>query len=166
MFCSKFFLILCILFDRGICAQILGVFTVPSVSHQIMFQAICKELSLRGHNVTFISANILNDSSIKNLKEIDVNYVYDIHKMVDVSKILSKNNYLPSMVTNYYFMGRFPAEMVFEDPNFQDLYKSDEKFDVVLLQAFHPLTFAITTKFRAPIIGESAAKFYLAITIE
>lgn len=92
------------------------------------------------------------------MKEIDVNYVYDIHKMVDVSKTLSKNNYLPNMVINYYFIGRVAAEMVFEDPNFQDLLKSDDKFDVVLLQAFHPLTFSIATKYRAPIIGESAAK--------
>lgn len=157
MIFSNLFLILCIFLGYGNCAKVLGVFTTPSISHQLMFQAICKELSLRGHNVTFVSTNILNDPSLRNLKEFDAHYVYDIYKLVDLSKILSKNNYLLSVVTNYYYMGRKPAEMILEDPNFQEFINSDEEFDVVLLQAFHPLTFSVAAKFRAPIIGESSS---------
>lgn len=58
-------------------AKILGVFTIPSVSHQVMFQPIWKELSLRGHEVTVVTPNPLNDPTLTNLTEIDISFVYD-----------------------------------------------------------------------------------------
>lgn len=61
-------------------AKILGIIPTPSYSHQLAFQPIWRELSLRGHNVTVITANPLNDPKLINLTEINISTVYDCIK--------------------------------------------------------------------------------------
>ncbi|XP_066146784.1 uncharacterized protein [Euwallacea fornicatus] len=58
-------------------ARILGVFLTPSYSHQIMFQPIWKELSLRGHQVTVYTPLPLRDPSLTNLTEYDLSFSSD-----------------------------------------------------------------------------------------
>lgn len=57
-------------------ARILGVFAFPSISHQIVFQPIWRELSLRGHQVTVLTPNPIHDQSLTNLTEIDLSFTY------------------------------------------------------------------------------------------
>ncbi|PSN34571.1 Ecdysteroid UDP-glucosyltransferase [Blattella germanica] len=45
-------------------ARILGIFPVPSISHQLQFQAIMKTLAARGHQVTVISTDPLKVPSL------------------------------------------------------------------------------------------------------
>lgn len=138
----------------GYGANILGFFTTPSLSHQQTFQTICKELASRGHNVTFISPNILNDTSIKNLTEIDISQVYAIHKSIDAVKYLSKDAFTVSRVLGYYILTRVPTEIALLDSKVQKLINTDERFDLLLVQAFHPLTFAMAARFKVPVIGK------------
>ena len=55
--------LMCLLLLYAACsikaAQILGIFPMPSISHQLPFQAIMKALSARGHQITVISPNPL-----------------------------------------------------------------------------------------------------------
>jgi hypothetical protein len=42
--------------------RIPGIFSTPSISHQLTFQAIMKALATRGHQMTVISPNLLKVS--------------------------------------------------------------------------------------------------------
>lgn len=140
------------------CAKILGFFTTPSISHQQTFQAVCKELALRGHEVTFISPHILNDTSINNLKEIDIIEVYGVFKKYDIA-FLSKDCYALNRVFGYHDITRESTVYALDNKQVQELITGTESFDVVLAQAFHPLTFALATRFKVPYIGKFLNKF-------
>lgn len=138
----------------GICARILGFFTTPSFSHQQTFRALCKELALRGHYVTFISPEILNDSSIKNLKEIDIQQTYQLREKYDVRSFSSKNRFTLEQILAYFTLCGVPNEIAFNDETVQQLIRSEESFDLLIIQAVHPLTFAMASKFQVPVVGK------------
>ncbi|KAL3288283.1 hypothetical protein HHI36_002731 [Cryptolaemus montrouzieri] len=80
-----FTLLFTLLYSEVNSARILGWFVCPSISHQSVFQPIWRELSLRGHEVTVITSDPLNDPTLKNLTEIDVKFSYKLWKEIDIS---------------------------------------------------------------------------------
>lgn len=145
----------CAFFHSGYSARILGFFVLPSFSHQIFFQAIWKELALKGHHVTVVSPNILNDSTITNAKEIHVPKAYDVYKKMDPSQSLSYGAVHLKWTSNFPDLTRISNEFILDDVKVQELIASDERFDLLLVQAMNPLALAIAARFRAPIVGES-----------
>ncbi|KAF5275158.1 hypothetical protein FQA39_LY18665 [Lamprigera yunnana] len=75
----------------GGCANILAIMPTPSYSHQVPFQPIWKELSLRGHQVTTITTDPVKDPSLVNLKEIDLSSAYPIWNK-EVALLTKKGN--------------------------------------------------------------------------
>lgn len=134
---SHVFLTLTVLCGAVAPANILGFFGMPSISHQQVFQVIWKELSLRGHNVTVVTPNPLNDPSLTNLTEIDVSSSYQFVK--DMEHILSR----PTTHWDFLDIMRRMSESVnkiqFDHPKVKKLLEDkDTNFDVVLVE---PVTF-------------------------
>lgn len=132
-------------------ARVLGIFPVPSFSHQQMFQTIWKELTIRGHDVTVVSPDILNDSSLKNLTEIDMSYIYSGRAS---TKNLLKDTSMFIKVPYYHKIMKRSIVGVFENENVKNLIESRVDFDVLILQSIDPLLFAIAARYRVPIVGE------------
>ncbi|XP_043489516.1 UDP-glucosyltransferase 2-like [Polistes fuscatus] len=137
-------------------ARILAIFPFPSYSHQIVYNSICKHLSLRGHKVTLITPNPITDTNLKNFTQIDISYSYKLlkdsifleagisHSWNDIVKI-----YLFDIAQNF-------SENVFDHPDFKKIYapESNEKFDLVLVEAIiTPAIYAFGHRFKAPLIG-------------
>lgn len=119
-------------------ANILGFFSIPSISHQIVFQPIWKELSLRGHNVTVITPNPLNDPALTNLTEIDVSFSYDFLKTVATNKF---SEGMDHWVYEKWFHSMLMEmnDVQFRHPKVRELLEDDTKtFDVVLAQPIVP----------------------------
>ncbi|PNF23957.1 hypothetical protein B7P43_G10050 [Cryptotermes secundus] len=57
-------------------AKILGIFPTPSLSHQLVFQAIMKALVARGHEVTVLSTDPLKER-LQNYTDVDLSFMYD-----------------------------------------------------------------------------------------
>lgn len=142
----------CIVF--GNCAKILAFFNSPSLSHQKIFQSLWIEMARRGHNVTAVSPNVLHEKSLKNLREVDVHHVYDILKNLKPLEFLSKDALHVDKFLGYSSMMQIAIEDVFMDETVQKLFHSDENFDVLVIQAAHPLLFSIASRFKVPVIGE------------
>ncbi|XP_049819201.1 UDP-glycosyltransferase UGT4-like [Aethina tumida] len=137
-------------------ARILGFFPTPSISHQVIFQPIWKELSLRGHNVTIISPNIIGDPTLINLTELDMGFTYDLLKKPEnnIGKIMRKGNY-PIYNIHYAFcVVELAMTMMFESPPVQKLLKDDsQQFDLILLEVLQPLANIFSAKYRVPTVG-------------
>lgn len=147
------FLILTVLpFGRN--AKILGFFTLPSFSHHMIFRPIYRELAMRGHNVTVINPHVMREKPLKNLKEIDVHQVYDVVKKMDLTKSLSKDATAYGRMCAYSVITTGSLKIAWENEDVKTLFESDETFDILLVQAFDPLTFSIASRYRVPIIGE------------
>lgn len=133
-------------------AKILGVFTVASVSHQIVFQPIWKELSLRGHQVTVLTPNPLNDPSLTNLTEIDLGFMYG--KLEGFKGELSKgmNHWTAiDVFLNVFF--NISSQIVLQEDVKNFIKDNSTSYDVVLVEVIDPLTYAFAAKFNCPIIG-------------
>ncbi|KAJ8966046.1 hypothetical protein NQ317_018127 [Molorchus minor] len=131
MLVVKLFVFTFVIRDIAQSARILGVFQMPSVSHQCVFQSLWKELSLRGHEVTVVTPNPLRDPSLTNLTEIDVSYMYEI---------MQRHGF-------QYFMSK-------ELPIYNG---STVNFDLIIAQTYvSPILYTLSAKLNVPIIGISS----------
>ena len=140
-----------------LCSNILGVFIFPSISHQSVFQSISKELSLKGHNVTVVTPNPLNNPTLTNLTEISISFTYDFLKQTKIQKLLSKDG---NIFQNYDATIRFIDVVVEAELNstgFKELIADQSRhFDLILVEFFHPIMYALGGRFKAPVVGVSA----------
>ncbi|ENN79807.1 UDP-glycosyltransferase UGT4 [Dendroctonus ponderosae] len=127
-------------------AKILGVFMMPSYSHQITFQPIWKELSLRGHEVTVYTPSPLNDPSLTNLTEYDLSFSYKIMETLgkagfDVSKLFD-------LFTQV-------SEAQLKHPYMQDLIHNanNNTFDILLVEFLWLPYFAFKDIYNVPFVG-------------
>ncbi|KAF5287369.1 hypothetical protein FQA39_LY15972 [Lamprigera yunnana] len=133
------------------CAKILGIVSTPSYSHQVPFQPIWKELSLRGHQVTTITTDLIRDSTLVNLTEIDLSSAYVIW-----------NKNIAMMTTQHILRGMFNfgkitqelGHNMFLHPKIDALIKNDsETFDIVMSEFLMVSTFAFGERFKCPTIA-------------
>lgn len=136
-------------------AKILCVFNLPSVSHQVVFQPIWKELSIRGHEVTVITPNPLKDPELTNLNEIDLSYFYDRNKQASRSISMGQTHWhLTKML--FEFIPSM-AETLFTQQPVQSLINdTSAEFDVVLAEYAIPFTGIFATRFKCPLIAVSS----------
>ncbi|KAF5287366.1 hypothetical protein FQA39_LY15969 [Lamprigera yunnana] len=132
-------------------AKILGVVPTPSYSHQVPFQPIWKELSLRGHQVTTITTNPIGDPSLVNLTEINVNSSYAIwnKRSADVTKF----GIFQLMLSVSEIMNEFGDNLLAHPQVDALLNNPTETFDVVMIEFMTLSSFAIAERFKCPSIA-------------
>ncbi|CAH1286162.1 unnamed protein product [Diabrotica balteata] len=146
----------------GHSAKILGFFPLPSISHQMIFQPIWKELSLRGHDITVITTDPLRDSNLTKVTEIDTTYIYGKlaemgwpHKASSANNIFNRVAFLCDITSSI-------AEQQFGEV--QDILKKGEKFDLVLVQISYNLNLALAAANsfgNPPVVGISSLGLFL-----
>lgn len=118
-------------------ADILGVFFIPSISHQLFYRALMKELNNRGHNLTIFTTDPINDPSMKNYSEYDLSYYYPTwQKRFDMaSDAASILRVVPEL-----FYWEFTdstnemCELYLSDPNVQKVIKQGAVYDLVIVE--------------------------------
>ncbi|XP_074037454.1 UDP-glucosyltransferase 2 isoform X6 [Leptinotarsa decemlineata] len=153
-----------ILLDCGLGTKILGVFPARSLSHQRVFQPIWKELSLRGHSVTVITTDVLNDPRLKNLTEIDVLGEYEVTHNSHLIQNLASNKSPLIIIWNFFCIVQQVIGSELKHEAVEALIRSDtEHFDVILIQFSHllPLLYGFGARFPSPIVGISSMDLYL-----
>ncbi|XP_071057485.1 UDP-glucosyltransferase 2-like isoform X2 [Onthophagus taurus] len=154
-FYNLLLLILCYLSEIN-SARILGIIPTPSISHQIVYRPIWKELSQRGHKVTVLTTDPINDSSLKNLTEIDLSFSYDLynnkHNFSDkIDKLAGKPL---EMVNAIITMNADICDEQLKHPKVKRLINDpNEHFDVILVEILQPCMFAFAHRFKAASIG-------------
>lgn len=151
MYLQQFVLILLLLAASSRCAKILGIFNIASISHQIVFQPIWKELSLRGHQVVVVTPNPLNDPTLVNLTEISIEFLYN--RLEDFKQDLSggmdhwkmMDAVIPFLIDN--------NKQILSHNEVNSLIESNETFDVVLVEANFASFAAFAAKYKCPVVG-------------
>ncbi|KAK5639989.1 hypothetical protein RI129_010800 [Pyrocoelia pectoralis] len=137
----------------GNAARILGIVPTPSYSHQVVFQPLWRELSLRGHQVTTLTTDPIKDPALTNLTEIDLHSSYDVwNKKIMVNILSYKENALVAIINFITQLIEIEDEQM-RNPNVQALLKSDEKYDLVIIEGFMPAMSAFAVKFQCPLIA-------------
>ncbi|XP_018563273.1 UDP-glucuronosyltransferase 2B9-like [Anoplophora glabripennis] len=131
-------------------ARILAVFAMGSHSHFILGFRLAKELADRGHQVTFVNA-FPQKKPIKNLREISVAEIREgldkkRKELYDMGQMTYTGQLAYVSAFGYSF-----TESVLRAKGVQKLLKSDEKFDLVLIENFLNEAMAIFQyKFKCP----------------
>ncbi|KAJ8959700.1 hypothetical protein NQ318_021892 [Aromia moschata] len=138
-------------------ANILAISPTPVYSHQTAFFELWTELSLRGHNLTLVTTNPMNNPKLKNLTEIDMKHTYDIMKGVT-----SVINNMTNMWNTYEYINKHMLTIFGEQishPRFQELVEGRGNFDLVLVNFQHPQLLIFGKIYNCPTILFS--NFYL-----
>ncbi|KAK9746317.1 UDP-glucoronosyl and UDP-glucosyl transferase [Popillia japonica] len=137
-------------------SKILFVASTPSHSHQVVFQPIWKELSLRGHQVTVITPSPLKDPKLTNLTEINVGYTYSL-----IEQKYKFSESLDTLKDEPLKFGKFFAQALswinedeLSDPQVQRLIQdTDAEFDLVIVEFLLPTMIAFGHRFNCPVIA-------------
>lgn len=144
--------LLCLLNTEVQSARILGVFNIPSISHQVVYQQIWKELSLRGHEVTVITPDPLNDPTLTNLTEIDLSSLYTIINEARSDMSAAMDHW--AFLKNSHFWFYRTTTAIFSHPEVQALLKDETKgFDLVMIEAIFHSPAVLAAKYKCPLIG-------------
>ncbi|KAK9892164.1 hypothetical protein WA026_018366 [Henosepilachna vigintioctopunctata] len=138
-------------------ANILAFSHTPAISHQFVFRSIVKELSLRGHSVTFVTTDPMNDPTLTNLTEVDISVSYEIYKKTDASVFNRESTDLIKMG----FIGlQFLYDvtlMQLEVQGVKDILKKPPKsFDLIITETGNAFYKGLQHKFKAPLISVSS----------
>lgn len=142
------------LFKTVACARILGIAPTPSCSHQIVYRPLWIELSLRGHDVTVLTTDPVNNATLTNLTEIDLHDLYEIWNGHDLVNFHAENQHNLAKLMNK-FITAF-SEMIDYQMNLakvQNLLQDNQKFDLVIAETVFPSMCAFSEKYNCPCIG-------------
>lgn len=146
------FLLVLVFINTAHSARILGIFPTPSVSHQSVFRPIWKELSLRGHQVTVITPNPLKDSTLENLTEVDVSFVYKEQASHGDIKIAKKISCFKTMQIAY-LDGFATHELILNFSGVRNIINNgSEHFDIVIAEGIQPVYYAFARRFNCPLV--------------
>ncbi|XP_063913091.1 UDP-glucosyltransferase 2-like [Zophobas morio] len=145
------------------CANILGVFMYPSITHQMVYYKVMRELSLRGHQVTMVTPDPVNNPALTNLTEIDIRCAYDVLEEKYVQEMFFKDLTLYEIMRNFYEFLEIVADRELSSPGFKKLLGGHNRtFDLILVELMHPVMHALSGKFKAPVIGILSMSIYSA----
>lgn len=144
--------VLLLLAVQSDCAKILGIFHVPSISHQVVFQPIWRELSLRGHEVTVLTPNPLNDPALTNLTEIDLGFLYGELKQIEKKMSGGMDHWVWNQNIDMY--AKSSTEVLFAHHEVQRLIRDESReFDVVLVESHFPAPAIFSFVHECPLVG-------------
>lgn len=137
------------------CAKILGIVGMPSYSHQVAFRQLWKELSQRGHQVTVMTTDPMEDHTLTNLTEINWNDSYDIIKQHDVISYMAEHKLqFWKIFEKFDDMTYDLLEYQMAHPEVKKLLQDKTiSFDVVLMEMFFIPHAGFSVKFNCPYIG-------------
>ncbi|KAB0790971.1 hypothetical protein PPYR_02771 [Photinus pyralis] len=149
-------LTVCLIISSAKAARILGYVPSPSYSHQSVFRPIWRELSLRGHHVTTLTAHPINDPRLVNLTEIDLSKaLHDDMSVIEVTRIMQFPRLDAVNGLSVFFEAMHKAiDRQLRHPPIKRLIDDQEtKFDLVISEYLYSSPLAFATRFGCPSIG-------------
>ncbi|XP_046751366.1 uncharacterized protein LOC124414462 [Diprion similis] len=144
---------------QGCTSRILGVFPLPSISHQVVYRGLTLALRERGHELIIVTTDPVKDPTLTNYTEIDVSFLYgEFNKDLDWIAHRETNTWLDSVQS---LAPKFMqvTETVLGHPEMKKLYStnSGEKFDLLLVEMLvWPALFALGERLDVPVVGMSS----------
>lgn len=135
-------------------SNILFYIPTASFSHQFPFRPILRELSNRGHNLTILTTDPMKDASLRNVKEIDLHFTYDLYEkynFVDLFMDVTKNVNEKLQIFRQAMSEAFEAQMAL--PEVKNIVEGHTKFDLLLIEAQLPHQLGLAWKLNCPFIG-------------
>ncbi|CAH0403383.1 unnamed protein product [Chilo suppressalis] len=132
-------------------ARILGVFLLPSISHQFVFRALTLELARRGHELVVITTDPVFHKTRPpyNITEIDVSFIYENFRKIQ--NVLYQAETIIAVDIYKMFLELYIEEM--KHPDVEKLIQDkSQKFDLIIIEGVLNYHLIFTEIFNAPVI--------------
>lgn len=153
-------LILVIFLEESKSARILGIAGIPSYSHQLFYRPIWLELAKRGHHLTLLTTDPIEDVP-NNIRQIDLHFSYQIrHVKHNITMKMQEYNLDYIKVWNSY--GRMLEDIVENELNHPEVVtlinNETEKFDLLIMEYIPQVLSAFSVRFNCPYISIFSAE--------
>ncbi|KAF5270901.1 hypothetical protein FQR65_LT17759 [Abscondita terminalis] len=131
-FVTESLVLIFIVITKNDCANILGIFLMPSKSHHILGETLLKALAMKGHNITMLSPFTVSNFS-QNYNEILIPEVIKIRDEY-MDKFLVSQQF-DSLLTKTMLRLNFQTHLdhfFFNLPNIQALLNSEFQYDLAI----------------------------------
>lgn len=141
-------------------ARILGIFPMPSISHQVVFRVLTMELARRGHELVIVTPNpaLPKDRPPDNITEIDVSFAYErLADMFLKNNFVMKRGVVIEAEANLLTEGYSPLVDAFveivEGPELKKITTDkNQHFDLIIAEAFLNYHLILSKILNAPLI--------------
>lgn len=137
-------------------ARILGVFPTPSISHQVVFHALMKDLAARGHQLTVLTTDLIKIDN-PNVTQIDLHDSYEVFKkefnFVEFKESGGSEETMMTAIMPVLFK---VVDQQLSHPAVKHIIekRDNQTFDVVIIEhLFYHSILAFAEIFDCPIIG-------------
>lgn len=144
----------------GDCARIFGFFPTPSISHQIVYHSLVKELGARGHQLTILTTDLMETDN-PNITQIDLHGSYktawqELNLVTMKQDKLNEEGLVKVLLTIHSKV----LDWQLSQPEVKSFIEntSGQKFDVLIIEMMcKSVALAFGEAFNAPIIGINSA---------
>ncbi|XP_018359613.1 PREDICTED: UDP-glucuronosyltransferase 2B23-like [Trachymyrmex cornetzi] len=169
--CTFLIITFCVIIQYNVtyAKRILAISSFPSYSHQMSYRGLWLELHKQGHEIVSVTTNPIQNSSLTNYTEIDINYFYKGFPEYKSIPYLDSTIRLTTAYLNLPFLevernlvwaaGHVLNQELFKNPEMKKLYATDsnEHFDAVIVAQGATISLnALAYRFNAPLIGISS----------
>ncbi|CAB3254069.1 unnamed protein product [Arctia plantaginis] len=141
-------------------ARILGIFPMPSISHQVVFRALMLELAKRGHELVTITPNpaLPKNRPPDNITEIDTSEAYQWIGWIfkEFGSVLKRGAIMDMDVALHDDLLAGMLDIVIHEFNLPEVQKllkdKSQKFDLVFLEAIGNYHLVASHILNAPVI--------------
>ncbi|XP_017786762.1 PREDICTED: UDP-glucuronosyltransferase 2A3-like [Nicrophorus vespilloides] len=140
-------------------AKILGFFSLPCYSHQVTFNSLSRELSLRGHQLTVITPNPINDPTLSNLTEIDLHDAsYRVFDKYNISRLSIMDEKDGNRMDIFMELSYDLIRAQLSHPRVAEIIRNDagEEFDLCLIEYIIPGPYPLIDVYKCPMIAVSS----------
>ncbi len=137
-------------------ARILGIFPTPSISHQVVFHALMKDLAARGHHLTVLTTDSMKIDN-QNVTEINLHDSYEVfHKEFNFVDYKESGGGAEDILIAILPVLIKIVDSQLSHPAVKNIIENRDKqtFDVVIIEhLFYFSTMAFAEIYDCPIIG-------------
>ncbi|KAJ8944127.1 hypothetical protein NQ318_013310 [Aromia moschata] len=129
--------------------NILIVIESPFYSHQMAFRPLWKELADKGHTITLLTANPMEQH--KNISQVDLAYTYRIIEKYDMyNKLAAGENVFKMIMIN---LNSFMELEEYILKRIQTILRNGTKFDLVISEFHSGLGAGLSERLGVPLVG-------------
>lgn len=153
MFAVKCVFLQAVLLKLTSAGNILAIFPMASISHNMLYTELMLELHRRGHNITIMTTNpLMDEAPMFNYTEIDLSFLYDRSKNKEFAA--AEERYRIEIMYLFYIGLEKHAERIFQLQKVQEIIHGGYRFDAVVLEwSVQPSISAFSEHFQCPLIG-------------
>ncbi|KAK9881631.1 hypothetical protein WA026_017156 [Henosepilachna vigintioctopunctata] len=131
--------------------KILAIIPSPFYSHQATFRPLWRELSRRGHEITLITTDLMEEN--ENITQIDYSKTYEILEKHQFKEFFVKGYSVSDIFVKVFEIMDDLMDYQLTHPDLVRLIKNRKKFDLLMVEMLMPHFPILSVTFDCPFIG-------------